>query len=291
MSGSAITDQLVRRGHDVHAFVRGAVADYPVLANPSGNSRVGEVTVHENVSHGADSLTSLVEAMGADVFVIHAHPMSGFRNSDYSISAAIEEMTAGIDEQLAAFADNGGRIVCYSGTIFEPGGSGVPGAAISRYGISKLAVFEIVRLAADRAGLDVRKVVIPNPFGAGESGRFGNYLASSWREGIVPEVRTPRYIRDNIPSLELGMRYANYLETGGERRDVIRPSGYLENQYDFALRVAREIGVRLGRELPVAAAEQATFEEPMVLVNDGSRAARFAEVEREFWDDYSSSFA
>lgn len=72
---------------------------------------------------------------------------------------------------------------------------------------------------------------------------------------------------------------------------MIRPSGYLENQYDFARRVAREIGARLDRNLPVEAAIQTVFEEPMVLVNDGSRAATFPPLEATFWDEYAKSFS
>jgi len=291
MSGAAIAGRFLQRGHEVHAMLRRSLSDYPVLATPAWGSRAEDVTMHESVAHGTDSFTALIESVGAEALVVHAHPMTGFRNTDYSIAAAIDEMTTGIEEQLAAFAAHGGRVVAYSGTIFEPHNGATPRPGISRYGISKLAVFEVIRLAADRAGLDVRKVIIPNPFGSGESGRFGNYLAASWRGGIVPEVRTPRYIRDNIPSVELAMRYVDYLEAGDERRDVIRPSGYLENQYDFTRRVAREIGSRLGRDLPVDAATQLLFDEPLVLVNDGSRAAGFTAVENVFWDDYATSFA
>jgi Nucleoside-diphosphate-sugar epimerases len=290
MSGTAIVRELVERDHDVHAFVRRSAADYPALAEQWQGMREA-VTLHEHVAHGDESLTALVEATGADALVVHAHPMTGFRDPDYSIADAITQMTTGIDRQFAAFAANGGSVVMYSGTVFEPEYGPRARPAISRYGISKQAVFEVLRLAADRAGLDLRKVVISNPFGPGESGRFGNYLASSWRAGTTPEVRTPRYIRDNIPSPELAMRYVDHLEAGAERRDVLRPSGYLESQHDFALRVASEVGARLGRELPVAAAVQTVFDEPLVLVNDGSRSEAFVAREGAFWDDYAATFA
>jgi nucleoside-diphosphate-sugar epimerase len=291
MSGAVITRRLAERAHEVHIPLRRSREDYPALVSPPWRSNQQNVVVYDDVAHGSESMNAFIESVGAEVFVIHAHPMTDFRSTDYSIAAAVEQMTTGIDRQMSAFAAHGGKVIVYSGTIFEPDNGLSPRPGISRYGISKLAVFEIIRLAADRVGLDVRKVVIPNPFGAGESGRFGNYLAGSWRDNVVPAVRTPLYIRDNIPSAELAIRYVDYIEAGNERRDVIRPSGYIENQHDFALRVAREIGERLGRDLPIDAAAQTVFDEPIVLVNDGSRSIEFRSVEKEFWDEYASSFA
>jgi hypothetical protein len=36
---------------------------------------------------------------------------------------------------------------------------------------------------------------------------------------------------------------------------------------------------------------QSSFDEPVVLVNDGSRAVGFSEVEDAFWDDYATAFS
>ena len=41
------------------------------------------------------------------------------------------------------------------------------------------------------------KFVIPDPFF--EEPRFYNYLVQSWLKAEVPAVRTPLYVRDNIP--------------------------------------------------------------------------------------------
>src|SRR6185436_4524078 len=106
------------------------------------------------------------------------------------------------------------------------------------------------------------KFVIPNPFGPYEEPRFCNYLMQSWFKGEVPTVRTPLYVRDNIPVDLMAAAYAEFTAQLPSRHGVtkLNPSFYVESQGAFAARFASEMESRLGLPCPVALLEQREFD-------------------------------
>lgn len=291
-TGSVLANGLVAAGHEVHAAMRAPHGSHDGIRGTRVAALSDKITAHFGVSHATASLARLIVEVRPDTLIVHAHPMDGFKNADYPLLAAVGEMSDQIPEQLDALADVGGAHVVYSGSYYEPS-SGLGTfrhAAVSPYGLSKAMVYELFRLHAEQRGLGMRKFVIPNPFGPGEDGRFGNYLARVWAEGKVPVIQTPNYVRDNIPVQEMVTRYVSYVSHLDAAPPELRPSGYIETQGEFARRMAREIGTRLGRRLVIEQREAAPHPEPLVIANDGSRSADFLEQESAYWDSYAVGF-
>ncbi len=291
-TGTAFANGLIEAGHEVHVALRAADGAYEGAKRERVNALSAGITHHSRISHATQSLSRLITELRPDTLFVHAHPMDGFKNADYPMLSAVKEMSDRIPEQLDALADAGGAHIVYSGSYYEPsaGVGTFAHPAVSHYGLSKSVVYELFRMNAEQRRLGMRKFVIPNPFGPGEDGRFGNYLARVWADGDTPVVQTPDYVRDNIPVQELAARYVNYVSQLNAAPLELRPSGYIETQGQFARRVAREIGARLGRQLDVDLREDSPHPEPLVLANDGSRSVDFAEHESAYWDAYAERF-
>jgi UDP-glucose 4-epimerase len=278
-------------GIEVHATLRSPPELYTGMRAQRVAMLRASARLHTGVSAGTGdgSFVKLIDAVSPDIVAYHAHPMEGFRGVDYDYLGAAATMTGGLDAEMRALAACGASAV-YTGTVYEQGPGAGPGArpAISRYGISKRIVYEALRLAGAGARVPVHRFVVPNPFGPLEEGRFGNYLAELWGRGETPVVRTPNYVRDNIPVAELAARFARFLAAGPERPVVLEPSGYVESQGRFAERLAREVGMRLGRTLPLDSWADAPHPEPLVVTGDGMPSASLRANELRYWDDYAS---
>ena len=288
MSGVMLTNELCSLGADVIALTRTERNLQPAHVQRRMSNLSQQVTVIEGVSHGSQYMPDVLKELKAKTLVIHGHPMENYKSRDYQIGNVAGQMISNLRKELNSFQDAGGIRVVYSGSVFEPNSQYpvYPNIAGSIYGISKAMVWEALRLDCGQLGLFLDRVTIPNPFGPGEHGRFGNYLMSQWLEEKEPIVQTPDYIRDNIPVKELAKRYARFLiepSIGGQN---LRPSGYIESQFEFAQRMGREFGVRLGKSLQVHSLFQMDFLEPKVLINDGSRTEEFLIHEETYWDEY-----
>ena len=286
-TGVWFADTLACADVKVHLALRAPVSAYQGARQARLRILPASVMVHEGVQHGDGTLASLIREIGPDVVGFHAHPMDSFRDAGYDHVGAVAAMTAALPAELDAAAATGSRIV-YSGTVYEPRAER---PAVSAYGISKNTVWEHLRFGAVAREIPTTRFVIPNPFGPGEEGRFGNYLAATWAKGELPVVRTPDYVRDNIPVEELAVRYLGAVTEPSGKTDTVNPSGYIETQGEFALRVAREVGSRLSRDLPVDALIDTPHPEPAVVVNDGSHSSTFELREKEYWDRYANFVA
>jgi UDP-glucose 4-epimerase len=259
-------------GHTVTATFRGAADRYAGL-RAARVAKACEVAAPVwGCAFGDARFCDLLSAERFDVLCHHGAQTRGYRDWDFDWLAAVAADALDLRATLRQFAARGGGRVVLTGSVFEPHegeaapDSHGPSHAVSPYGLAKHATWEAFRMEARCAGLDLGKFVIANPFGAWEDGtRFTSYLARSWVAGEVPEVRTPLYLRDNVPVAALARRYAAFAaETGAMR---CAPGFYRECQGDFARRCAREAGARLGRTLDLRLAAQTDFAEPMYRAN------------------------
>jgi hypothetical protein len=134
--------------------------------------------------------------------------------------------------------------------------------------------------------------VIAAPFGPWEEGRFVWSLFQSWLADRPAVVRTPDYVRDNLPAPLLGLSYARFLGdllANPNSDQVARPSGFVGSQGAFARKVASEARARLGRPCEVVDAVQAGWPEPYLRINsDPVRDPGWDEA--RFWDSYVSYY-
>jgi hypothetical protein len=131
------------------------------------------------------------------------------------------------------------------------------------------------------------KFVIPNPFGPLEEERLGAYLFKSWASDLVPEIKTPLYVRDNIPVDALAQVYCESLREvyeGPHKQFYFSPSGYVGSQKAFIEKVLNITNRLWSKHYKVGFLDQQDFSEPLIRVN--KHPALFEYSEDLFWKSY-----
>ena len=165
--------------------------------------------------------------------------------------------------------------------------------AFSPYGLSKSLAFEVFSYYAGINGIKLSKFVIPNPFGPYEEYKFTSYLADAWLKGETPAIKTPDYVRDNIPADLLAMAYSALVSrlSVGENVPKMSPSGYAGSNAEFTGRMSRELSGRLGIKCAFKVEKQADFSEPKVRYNTDKMFGAFPGYsEKKFWDELAAYY-
>jgi len=296
-TGMWIAEALASAGFEVVAPLLRERSDYDAerLARIARVAAVAEVVYAR--PFGSDAFLDLLRGR-PDIAALahHAADVTGYRDPGFDATAAFARNLAGAPAVLQALAGQGARAALVTGTVFEAGEGGSPEAplAVTPYGLSKTLTNIAFQHHAAWAGLRFGRFVIPSPYGALEQQRsFPAYLFRSWAAGETPVVRTPLYLRDHLPAPLLARAYAEQLAAllrDPQGPSVSRPSGWIATQGAFAEKVVAEAGRRLGRDCPVAFAEQTEFPEPLRRVN-AEPAPREGWDETAFWDDYVGWYA
>jgi nucleoside-diphosphate-sugar epimerase len=292
-TGSWFVRQLASAGHEVTATFRQAPGAY---AEEGRRRRVALAASacrpEHGVSFGDDAFVALVRRGGWDVLAHHAAHVTNYRSPDFDPLAAAQSNTRNLRAVLDALVGVGCRRIVLTGTFFEPGegagSQGLPG--FSPYAVSKALTSQVFHHYCATAELHLGKFVIPNPFGPYEEARYTAYLLKSWLAGETPACANPSYIRDNIPVSLLARAYVRFLEelpaTPGFSRT--NPSGYVESQGAFTMRVATEMRARLGLPCAVELKRQTAYPEPRVRINtDVLDAAAYGWDEAAAWDEFA----
>jgi nucleoside-diphosphate-sugar epimerase len=165
-----------------------------------------------------------------------------------------------------------------------------PREAFSPYALSKTLTWQIVRYQVMLRQIALTRFVIPNPFGPLDKPGFTTYLMNTWKKGEVAEVRTPDYVRDNLPVTLMALQYQQVCKETHDRRPpqtvwrTVEPSGFAESQQAFAERFALEIRKRSSWACEVQFSEQKKFPEPRVRKNRGaSDLQKLGWQENIFW--------
>jgi UDP-glucose 4-epimerase len=238
---------------------------------------------------GGDAFLDLARSREYDALCHHAAEVADYRSPDFDVIGAVAANTLNLRQTLLALRDKGLKAVVATGSVFEAdeGVGPEPRRAFSPYGLSKGLTYQAIQYWGEALGVPVSKFVIANPFGALEEPRFVSHVIGAWAKGEAVEVRTPRYLRDNIHVDLLARAYARFVSeacAGGAGR-CFGPCGYLETQGAFAERLSRELAPRLGVEGRVRLAEQTDFSEPLARVNrDQINPAAYGWSESAAWD-------
>jgi nucleoside-diphosphate-sugar epimerase len=264
---------LAEAGHEVICPLRGAPGHYDNIRK----QRVGKLQslcrLVPETPFGTEAFFKLICEGGTwDLLCHHATEAANYRSPDFDIQKALQNNTLSLRAVLAALKADGLKGVVLTGSVFEndEGAGGEPLRAFSGYGLSKGLTWQMFRYHCGEARIPLGKFVIPNPFGPFEEPRFTAYLMRSWKDGKPAGVKTPDYVRDNVPVDLLAAVYAQFARQVLESKTgtlKINPSGYIEKQGDFAQRVANEARKRLGWECKLELARQEDFSEPLRRVN------------------------
>lgn len=284
-TGVWIAQALAAAGHHVVAPLLRGRGDYQGIRADRVERLLDKVEVVFERPFASPGFHDLLGA-GVDVLAHHAADIPGYREPTYDVAAGVARNLEGGRQVFAGFARRGGRAVIATGTGFEAAGE--PPRAVSPYGLSKHLTNEAFRHYAHWEGLAFGRFVINGPFGPLEEGRLVWSLFQAWLGGKAGLIRTPAYVRDNIPAPLLAGAYADLvadLLSGQVRERDCKPAGFVGPQIDFARRVAAEASKRLGRPCEVEALVQTEFPEPFVVANSEPTLSRPWD-EAGFWDAY-----
>jgi nucleoside-diphosphate-sugar epimerase len=286
-SGLWFARALAERGIKVVAPLRRKLDDYSGVRAERVKALANVAEIISGIEFGSPDFFGLVDRLDCDILCHHAARVEDYRSPAFDVGLALIENTKNFRQLSERLKARGFKAVIITGSVFEPdeGAGDEPRRAFSPYGVSKAVSATVIRYWCEISGLPLGKFVIPNPFGPLEEPRFCAYLANTWAAGNIPEVRTPRYVRDNIHIDLLAKAYANFaieVATSG-RSGHLGPTGYVENQGAFAERFAREMGKRFKTEFPVKIGEQSDFSEPMKRINTD----RTDEIVRD-WNEHAA---
>ncbi|WP_332767509.1 NAD(P)-dependent oxidoreductase [Phenylobacterium sp.] len=293
-SGLWIAEALVGAGHDVTAPLRRRRGDYEALRADRVTRLMSTCRVVFEAPFASQAFADILEE-GFDLLAHHAADIADYRAATYDVVEGVARNVAGADAAFSALVRSGGVGVVVTGTTFEAGeGQSAPGdVAVSPYGLSKTLTNEALRNFARWRGLRFAKFVIAAPFGPLEEGRFAWSLFQRWFAGEPGLVRTPRYIRDNIPSPCLGAAYVALVESvlspSTPDQQIARPSGIIGSQEAFARLLAGEMNHRLGLECAVETLPQTVLAEPEVRVNSDPWIKPDWPAQ-PFWDAYAAYY-
>ena len=279
--------ELAAAGAQVTAALRGAPSAYAGVRAERARLAPQWAEIVPDCAFGSVRFVELLRSRTYDVLCHHGAEARDYRSPDFDALGAAAANTRNIRETLALFAERGGKALVATGSVFEPeeGSGPSPRRAFSPYGLSKRLTWDVLSYWGETLGLPVSKFIIANPFGPFEEPRFVAHAVDRWTKGETLEVRTPRYLRDNIHVDLLARAYARFVAETGGRGGRFGPCGYLETQGAFAERLARELGPRLGLEARVTLATQTDFSEPLARVNlDTIDTAAYGWDEGRAWD-------
>jgi UDP-glucose 4-epimerase len=299
-TGFWLARTLVTAGHHVVASITRPITSYE---DPLRQRRLADskhlMEIVECAPFGSEKFLDCLSTSKFDLICHHGAFVTGYRGLEFDISAAIFNNTCNILQVArdASRFDVAGFVV--TGSIFEQdeGAGSTPLHAFSPYGLSKCFSSEIIQYFASINNLAFGKFVISNPFGPLEERRFTAYLMDSWKNHRTAEVRTPEYVRDNIHVDLLAYEYELFCRKVLSGSNIIlrsvksSPSGYVESQGEFALRVANEIRNRSTLECKVELLEQRVFSEPKSRYNTDACAENHPQWnESAAWDAFSAFY-
>ncbi len=208
---------------------------------------------------GSEAFLAAVDSFRPEVILNHGADIDGYRRADFDFRRSMAASFLGIEELLTRLNKVGCRYWIHSGSIFESDeGSSDDNTsqvgrtqAMSLYGASRAAVWQILRFIVPQAGLKMIKIVIPNPVGPFEnSDRLVPVFVKRWLQGEECVLKSADAVRDFIPAPWLARVYAEALsKQSAEAISVLRPSAWVLTQEAFV----RKVQLGLGRYLPPVA--------------------------------------
>lgn len=201
-----------------------------------------------------------------DAVCLHGTATFDYRNPNFEIEKAVVQ-TIEVSEKVINFFPNARFI--HTGTFSEPNESFGDNNrnSFNPYSTSKQLIYEKHREMVKSGQL--LKYVMPNPFGPLENHKFTGYLIQEWADGKTPVVKTPNYVRDNVPIDLLAKHYvltvSDFLESAETK--TVWPSKYIESNLSFSKRYAREFQSRTGIHVEISAPQFHDYLEPRFRVN------------------------
>ena len=290
-SGFWFCKQLAEAEHQVFAtFTRSAIEDYPEAGFVRQRVRMLQEYVSPlwSLRAGSDAFIHLVETEPWDIICLHASYVKDHQSPDFPVDYAVEQNTYGMDRFIPLLKEKGVPVI-WTGTYYEAneGKGSDPGVDISPYARSKRLSWERLYKLARKSGVPVGKFVMPNPFGPWEGKGLTSYLVKTWlSRDFVPCIKTPDYVRDNIPIDLMAKSYLHLIKEIAYRKSTLRynPSMYIGSQRGFVEYFTAKMEQYFPCACQLEFARQAIFAEPMSRYNTDSAQGRHIDWDESmFW--------
>ncbi len=286
-TGFWFVNELTNRGHEVTCTLR---SDYTGIRKLRADKLAD--CKRRSARFGASDFLDLLSEESFDILCHHAARVEGYKSPDFDVGTALMNNTLNLNRVMDAFKKTGGKKIVITGSVFErdEGAGTKPLRALSPYGLSKTLTSEAFDYFAKRFDIPLQKFVISNPFGPYEEERFTTFLVKNWMQGVCPEVKTPAYVRDNIPVSLLAKAYASFVEND-DRVSKFNPSGFVSTQGDFTKRFAAAMRKRLALACDYTLCDQTEFPEPLERYNtDSLDHGTYGWNEDHFWDELAGYY-
>jgi nucleoside-diphosphate-sugar epimerase len=292
-TGLWFAESLAAVGLRVVAPLHHAVNDYQGRRRIRVDRLAKVAEIIECCPFGSEAFLSLMRAREIDALCHHAAQVTDYKSLDFNVTEALLNNTRNLQQILASA--KGLRAIVLTGSVFEAdeGLGAEPREAFSPYGLSKTLTGAVFRYWCGHYKIPLTRFVIANPFGPYEEPRFGHYLMTCWARGEKAIVKTPDYIRDNVPVSLLAKSYADCVRRilQGEVIAHLAPSFYAEAQAAFAQRSAREMVPRLNLDCGLEFLPQVDFAEPLARVNtDKLDGELLGWDEKAAWDSLAAYY-
>lgn len=286
-TGMWIANHLAARDFVVHAlFTEEPLSGLKKMRFENLDSRVKK---HFGIRSEDATMARWIGKNKPQIWINHHHFMLNFRAPDYDMEMAEKVGIQPLAEIVSALRNSGCQSIIQSGTYFENGEGAqsrdyLPGP----YAKSKERVWE--KLLELRGNLSIGKVVISNPVGPFEN--FDRLIPNLVRNSVLKQafhLRTPTSQMDNIPASDLAKAYETAILQSENAADpiVLRPSGRLLTNLDFAEEIVRELIVK---RLALIATKLTSDTLSNSSCFQNNPQERVSSDWNAFWDHYAEKF-
>lgn len=222
-----------------------------------------KVNLIEKTSLGSKNFIKLIKKIKFDYFCHHSAYTKNYNNDKkFDLKFAIQSSLKNID-QIFEFLPKDIKIILTE-TIFQ-NDYAKSKKAFNKYGLYKSIVSSCYDYYCSKNKIQLKKIVIPNPWGILEERRFLYYLINKWLKNETPFIKNPNYIRDNIYIDDLSKNYKKYLFSNVMK--TYYPSKIACSNYVFAQAIKKKLEFFLKKKLSLKKNMKEVFIEPKILIN------------------------
>lgn len=290
-TGFHIAKELAEK-YEVYATLTRKKIDYTGLKRKRIENLPKKIQLIEETSFGDKKFHDLLSEKPFISLCHHGAEVSNYNSPDFDYLQAVYSNTNNIESVLKLFKEKGGKNIIITGSVFEnyEGYSDKYLEGLNNYGLSKYLSFEIWKHFGLKNDMKLGKFVIPNPFGLYEEERFNSYVINNWLKGNPVALKTPEYIRDNIPVDYLAEKYIEFHESLIHSKETFMkcsPSGYHGTMQDFTRLLASKLTAKKNLDCKIQKTVQEDFSQPITRLNaKESSLLNGSWDEQRFWEEY-----
>lgn len=243
-----------------------------------------------NINYGSKIFFDFLSSLNKiDIFSHHFFYTKDYKSKEYDVLESLDISVGNINLLFKKLKKLGCKFFVLTGSSFE-GNEGKGDKELkpfSPYGLAKSLSSDIFKYYCSNYGIKFCKFVIPNPFGPYEEYKFTSYLADNWLNNQVAIIKTPDYVRDNIPVDLLAKSYSYFLKKIKDNNFYkLNPSGYVETNLNFVKRFKKEFKKRLNLKCDYKVEKDLNLTEPLKRYNNDNMFKIIKGYdENVFWED------